>query len=106
MANTLGQNYRLEYTRYRHYFHRIYSLSQKPQTKVTLALLLTIFTVIIFAVFAIRPTLTTVAGLIREIDLLEEQLSKLKQKASNLSTAQQQYTMAAPQIELLAKVVP
>lgn len=106
MANTLNNNYRLEYTRYRHYFHRIWLISQTPQTKVSLALLLTIFTVIIFAVFAIKPTLITVAQLIKKIEVQEEVLAKLKQKAIALASAQQQYFSASTQIDQLYQAVP
>lgn len=106
MANNLEFSTELGYARYQHYFRRIYHYYEKPATKVTLALLLTIFTTIFFAVFAIRPTLTTVAELQREIKDKREILEKMERKSAALASAQQQEEMAKPRLPLLDQALP
>lgn len=106
MAIPLEKNYKLEYARYRHYFHRIWKFYEKPATKVSTALLLTIFTTVFFAVFAIRPTLVTIAELLRQIEDQTEVLDQMKRKSAALATAQQEYTAAQRQLALLDVAIP
>jgi Tfp pilus assembly protein PilO len=106
MALTLQNSYKMEYTRYRHYFHRIWVLYQKPSIKVSSALLLTLFTIIFFAAFAIRPTLVTVAELIKKIDDQQKVLDQMKKKSAALASAQQEYMSAQNLIPLLNQAVP
>lgn len=106
MAETLKHDYRKEYIRYRHYFGRIYHFYEKPAAKVSLALLLTVFTTIFFAVFAIRPTLVTIAELLRTIKDRREVLEKLERKASALATAQQEFATSQEAIGRLNQAIP
>lgn len=106
MPDPLNANYKLEYTRYRHYYHRLWQYYQKPATRVSTALLLTIFTIIFFAAFAIRPTLVTVAELLRKINDQEQVLDKMKQKSAALATAQQEYMAAQDRLDKLALALP
>jgi Tfp pilus assembly protein PilO len=106
MALPLERNYKLEYTRYRHYFHRLWVFYQKPVAKVSTALLLTLFTIIFFAAFAIRPTLATVAELLKKINDQEKVLNEMKQKSAALASAQQEYMTAQERIIKLNAAVP
>jgi Tfp pilus assembly protein PilO len=106
MALPLDQNYKLEYTRYRHYFHNLWSLYQKPSVKVSSALLLTLFTIIFFAAFAIRPTLVTVAELIKKIDDQRQVLEQMKKKSAALASAQQEYMSVQAKLPLINTAVP
>lgn len=106
MPGNVGYNYKREYSRYRYYFGRVYQFYQQPVTKVSLALLLTIFTTVFFAVFAIRPTLVTIAELLRKIESERQTLDQLKKKSAALATAQNNYVQAAPIIDRLAYTVP
>ena len=106
MAIPLEANYKLEYNRYRHYFHRLWVYYQKPVAKVSGALLLTLFTIIFFAAFAIRPTLVTVAELIKKIDDQQAVLTKMKEKSAALASAQQEYLVAQERIAKLNTAVP
>lgn len=106
MAGTVTYNYKQEYSRYRHYFGRIYQFYQKPEAKVSTALLLTIFTTVFFAVFAIRPTLVTIAELLRKIEDQQQILTEMKKKSASLATAQQEYSAAESTIMLLDQAIP
>lgn len=106
MANYLKSDYQLNYTRYKHYYRQIWKFYQKPVVKVSSALLLTLFTIIFFAIFAIKPTLVTVAELLKTINDQEEVLTKLKQKAAALASAQEEYSLNRLGIERLNQAVP
>jgi Tfp pilus assembly protein PilO len=105
-STNINTSYKLEHARYRHYFHRLWIYYQKPATKVSTALLLTVFTTIFFAVFAIRPTLVTVAELLRKIEDQQLTLDKMKQKAGALATAQSEYLTYQSEIALLDIAIP
>ncbi len=106
MALPTEQSYKMEYTRYRHYFNRLYVFYQKPTIKVSAALLLTLFTIIFFAAFAIRPTLITVAELIKKIEDQQQVLEQMKKKSASLASAQQEYMAAQAYLSKLAAAVP
>lgn len=106
MATGIEASYKLNSARYQHYYRQIWKFYQRPSVKVSLALLLTVFTILIFAVFAIRPTLTTIAELIREIEDQEVVLEKMETKAAALAQARQVYTQQQPGIERLHVAVP
>lgn len=106
MANYLRSDYQLNYARYKHYYRQIWKYYQKPVVKVSFALLLTIFTIIFFAVFAIKPTLVTIAELLKTIEEKEEVLAKLKKKAAALNSAQNEYSLNSDGIARLNQAVP
>jgi Tfp pilus assembly protein PilO len=105
-STSANYNYKQDYTRYRYYFGRIYQYYQKPVAKVSTALLLTIFTTIFFAVFAIRPTLITIAELLRKIEDQRATLTEMKKKAAALNTASQEYNNEAQTRERLNQAIP
>jgi Tfp pilus assembly protein PilO len=106
MSDIASSTYKNEYNRYRQYYHRLWVFYQKPAAKVSIALLLTIFTIIFFAVFAIRPTLLTVAELVKKIQDKKETLAQIEQKAAQLASAQQEYITAQSNLPLLATALP
>lgn len=106
MPNSLKSDYQLNYARYKHYYRQIWKFYQKPSIKISSALLLTVFTTIFFAVFAIRPTLVTVAELLKTIEDKDEVLAKLKKKAASLASAQEEYSLNAPTIDRLNQAIP
>jgi hypothetical protein len=77
----------------------------QPVAKVSIELVLTLVTVLFFAVFALRPTLTTMAELTREIEdkrLVSQELSK---KVTALGTAQNEYFANEPRFDVLDDAV-
>jgi len=106
MSDFKDYTYKNDYSRYRQYYHRLWIFYQKPTAKVSVALLLTIFTIIFFAVFAIRPTLLTVAELVKKIQDKKESLTQIEQKAAQLASAQQAYIAAQSNLPLLDLALP
>lgn len=106
MATAIQENYSLSASRYQHYYRQLWKFYEKPSVKVSLALLLTVFTILIFAVFAIRPTLTTIAELVREIDDQKIVLEKMEEKAAALASAQQAFIRERESIVLLNEAIP
>ena len=106
MPTLPNRSYKNEYVRYRQYYHRLWIFYQRPAAKVSVALLLTIFTIVFFAVFAIRPTLLTVAELIKKIQDKKATLVQIEQKAAQLASAQQEYLAAQTQLPYLDQALP
>lgn len=99
-------NYKTESNRYRHYYTRLQVFYQKPIVEVSTALLFTLGTIIFFAIFAIRPTLETIAELLKTIKDQKQVLATAQQKSASLATAQQQYIQAEQDLSVLDAAIP
>ncbi len=99
-------NYKTEQNRYRHYYTRLQVFYKKPVVEVSTALLFTLGTIIFFAIFAIRPTLQTIAELLKTIKDQKQVLAAAQQKSASLITAQQQYNQIGPDISIIDAAIP
>lgn len=79
---------------------------KNPVTKVSLELFLSLFLVIFFGAFVIRPTMVTIADLIKEIDDKQELDQQLQRKVAALATAQEEYQQLRDQIVYLDQAIP
>lgn len=79
---------------------------QKPVARVSLELILSIGAIIFFAIFAIRPTLLTMADLVKEIEDKTELDQQLGQKIAALSTVQNEYFAVEDQLGVLDEAIP
>lgn len=79
---------------------------QKPVAQVSLELFLSILAVIFFAILAIRPTLLTMADLIKEIEDKQRLDSQLSQKIAALSSVQSQYLALENRLEVIYQAIP
>lgn len=79
---------------------------EKPIVQVSTAVVLTIFAIIFFAAFAIRPTLSTIAELIKKIDDQEIVVDKLNKKSAALATAQSEYLLVESKIPNVVAAIP
>ena len=79
---------------------------QKPVARVSIELILSIVLVIFFAIFAIRPTLITMADLVKEIADKKELNQQMDLKLASLATAQEQYELYQSQFYLLDEAIP
>jgi Tfp pilus assembly protein PilO len=102
----LTRNPHAERVRYNYYYQRLWRYYQKPAIKVSLSLLLTIFAVTFFAAFAIRPTLNTIAELLRKIEDQKEVSAKLEKKMAALSSLQSEYTVIQENQNVLEAAMP
>lgn len=78
----------------------------KPVTRVSAALLLSLLCVSFFALAAIKPTLETMAQLIKQIDEKKEIDQKLTQKITALSTAQRELSDKSSLFSMIDRAVP
>lgn len=99
-------DYRKQYQEYRQYIDSIVEKAKAPAARVSLAVVGTIFFSVFLAVFAIKPTLTTVAGLWKEINTEREIIIGLDRKLKLLQTAGQNYDKAGSKLYLLDKALP
>ncbi len=79
---------------------------KQPVGKVSTELFLSIFTIIFFAVFAIKPTLTTMSDLVKEIEDKQKLNKQMQQKVTALATAQTEYEKFQDQFYLLDQSLP
>lgn len=79
---------------------------QKPVARVSIELILSVLVVIFFALFAIRPTLITMAELVKEIEDKRELSKQMNLKLASLATAQEQYRLYQSQFYLLEEAIP
>ncbi|MCC6710883.1 MAG: type 4a pilus biogenesis protein PilO [Candidatus Pacebacteria bacterium] len=82
------------------------SFYHNPIAVVSFELFLSISVVIFFAVFAIRPTLLTMADLVKEIEDKRKLDTQLAQKVAALGTAQAQYLAVSNRIFVLEEALP
>ncbi len=103
----MNQGWRKDYVRYRSYFLNVMGrYRERTDIKVYLEILLSLITVSIFSIFALRPTLLTIAGLIKEIEGKKDILSTMNEKISNLSKAQVLLDQMRQEVALLKTSVP
>lgn len=71
-----------------------------------LEILLSLATISIFSLLALRPTVITIAGLIKEIETKKETVSRMDEKIQKLAQAQDLYDREIRRVQLLATSVP
>lgn len=100
-------SWRRNYLRYKSYFLNVsMHYKQRADLKAYLEILLSLATISIFAFFALKPTLTTISQLTKEIKSKKDTLVQMNDKINNLSRAQALYDQQRESIGLLAKALP
>ncbi|MBI5355993.1 hypothetical protein HZB78_00065 [Candidatus Collierbacteria bacterium] len=99
-------DYRKQYQEYRHYIDSLVEKAKAPAARVSLAIVGAIAFAIILMVFALRPTLITIAGLWREINVEKTTIIALDRKVKLLQAAKQNYDEAGSQLYLLDRAIP
>lgn len=79
---------------------------QRPVAMVSIELFLSILAVVFFAIFAIRPTLLTMADLVKEIEDKQALNQQLQQKIAALGTAQTSYLALQQRLGVLDEAIP
>ena len=103
----MNTGWRKNYIRYKTYFLDVMGRSrERSDIRVYLEILLSLATVSIFSVFALRPTLLTIAELIREIQAKKTTLTTMDEKIVNLSRAHSLFNEQGSRIELLKISIP
>jgi len=97
-------NFRLSYRIFRKY--RFLDYWDKPFTQASLELILSLATIFLLAIFALKPTLSTIASLYREINLKKEVEKKLEKKVIDLTQAQANYARIVQFLPVIDKSLP
>lgn len=99
--------WRKNYLRYKSYFLNVAGqYRERADIKVYLEILLSLATVTVFSVFALRPTLLTIAELIKEIEAKNKTLTILDSKIQDLSQAQSLSDQQRTNLSLLHIAIP
>ncbi|MFV1916963.1 MAG: hypothetical protein ACC618_00530, partial [Patescibacteria group bacterium] len=103
----MGPSWRKNYLRYKRLFLTYLGrYKERQDMKMFLEVLLSLFTISIFSIFALRPTLVTIAELIKEIETKKELISQMDAKIQDLGKAQSLYDKEIGRIKLLSTSVP
>lgn len=96
-----------EYLRYRSYFLNTMSLYKKREDiKTYLEIVLSLVAISFFGFFALRPTLLTIAELLKQIENKKEIVSQMDTKIRNLQKAQNILTQEASRIKIVNFSIP
>jgi Tfp pilus assembly protein PilO len=99
-------DWRTEYHRYHRYFLNTQTLYRRRDVMVYTGIILTLVTITFFSFFAIKPTVTTIAGLAKEIDSKRVIDQKLQNKINSLRQAQTNYSQVSDKLVLIDQVLP
>lgn len=99
--------WRRRYVRYKRLFLSFFNqYKERQDIKIFLEILLTLVTISVFSLFALRPTIITIAELIKEIEVKKETVATMDEKIQNLSRAQTLYEQQITRINLLKTSIP
>lgn len=102
----MALDWRTEYHRYHRYFLSTRALYKKREVVVYTGIILTLATITFFALFAIKPTVTTITGLVKEINNKKVVDQKLQTKINSLRQAQANYSLISDKLVLINQVLP
>ncbi len=103
----MNPGWRSNYLRYKSYFLNVIGrYRERADIRAYLEILLSLLTISIFSIFALRPTLLTIAELIKEIEARKVTLAKMEGKIENLAQAQILLDRERPRVALLKTAVP
>ena len=103
----MALGWRGNYLRYKDFFlNTLLIYRKRPDLKMFLEASLSLITILVFLLFALRPTLITIATLVREIKGKEELVAGLDQKIANLDAAEVVYSQEEQRINRVREAVP
>ena len=103
----MALGWRGNYLRYKDFFlNTLLIYRKRPDLKMFLEASLSLITILVFLLFALRPTLITIATLVREIKGKEELVAGLDQKIANLDEAEVVYSQEEQRINRVREAVP
>lgn len=103
----MNSDWRKEYARYRSLFaHLVTSYKSRADLKVYLEMMLSLITISVFTVFALRPTVITIAQLLKEIEAKTAIVLQMDQKIERLAQARSLFEAERSHIALLDVAIP
>lgn len=99
--------WRKNYQRYRSYFsHIIAQYKNRDDVIAYIEVLLSLVAISIFSLFALKPTLTTIAQLLKEIEANNQTIEAMNKKIQNITRAQTLYDKERSKIMMVLDSVP
>ncbi|QQS39005.1 hypothetical protein IPM62_00085 [Candidatus Woesebacteria bacterium] len=99
--------WRGQYLRYKAYLlNTATQYKQRQDIRAYIEILLSLGTVTVFSIFALRPTLITIAGLIKDIESKKETISVMDKKIDDLAKAKDVYDSQLANTVLLKSAIP
>ena len=99
--------WRGQYLRYKAYLlNTATQYKKRDDIRAYLEILLSLATVSVFAVFALRPTLLTIAELVKEIESKKETIAVMDQKIDDLTKARGVYNFQKDNVLILKSAIP
>lgn len=99
--------WRKNYTRYKAYLLNVVSHHRnRKDVRAYLEIILSLVTISIFSIFALKPTLVTIASLVKDIETKEDTLTRLDQKINDIGNANRNYDRDLNRILLLEMALP
>lgn len=103
----MALGWRSNYLRYKEFFLNIlFVYKKRPDVKLFLEAILSLATILVFSIFALRPTLITIASLVREIRTKEETVAAMDEKIASLDEAEGLYTREEARINIIKEAIP
>lgn len=103
----MNPGWRGSYLRYQSYFLNVIArYKERADVKAYTEILLSLATISVFAIFALKPTLLTIAGLMKEIEAKRQTLEEMQHKIDNLTSAQRLYDRESSKINILLTSIP
>jgi len=99
-------DWQTEYHRYRRYFTDLGRFYQTKKARTYVGIILSILTVTFFVIFAIKPTLVTIAQLIKQTKDQKLVVGELEKKITSLSQAQNEYLAVESDLYLVDEALP
>lgn len=91
---------------YNRYFVDLGKIYQTKKGRVYTGIIFSLITVIFFIVFAIRPTLVTIAQLVKQTKDQKLVVTELEKKINNLAEAQKNYMAVSDDLNLVEEALP
>ncbi len=99
-------NRQIDSHRYHRYFVDLGNFYKTKKSKVYTGIIISLLTIIFFIIFAIKPTLVTIAQLIRQVKDQKTVVTALEKKTNNLSQAQTNYLNIESRLFLVDEALP
>lgn len=103
MTNLSLKNQSHSYSRY---FVDLGKIYQTKKGRVYTGIIFSLITIIFFIIFAIRPTLITIAQLIKQTKDQKLVITELDKKINNLAEAQNNYLTVSDDLNLIEEALP
>lgn len=103
----MALGWKKDYLRYKSFFLNVLAIyKQRTDLHLFSEILLSLITILLFGIFALRPTLLTIAQLVKDIRGKEATLALMDQKINSLNRARAILAENEVEIQILEKVVP